>query len=158
MAATHTTTTARAAHEGAEKIIPKLNHALNRELTTAIRYLLQGSSIQGVENEPLRQLYRSEFQDELRHAQYLSDKINYLGGTPKPRPEFKESTHDVAEMLEHDISEEEVDIAFYREMAKIAEQAGDIELKLQMEETAADESRHCDALRRLLGEDDRRRR
>ena len=52
-------------------------------------------------------------------------------------------------MIASDVAAEEDDIAHYKKLAVMAEEAGDIELKLRMEEQAADESRHATLLRRM---------
>jgi bacterioferritin len=126
-----------------------LNEALNRELSTIIRYLLQGGTIRGRRNQLLRNMYREEVRDEIGHAQYLIDKIVMLGGTPKVNPDLTPPPGDVEKIIENDLVKEESDIAHYKKLAELAEQIGDIELKMQMEEQAADESRHADELRRL---------
>jgi len=131
------------------QLISQLNNALNREISTAVRYMLQSSTISGVSNEPLRSMYRDEVQDELGHAQYLADKIVMLGGTPHPEPDFKPIPGDVSQMIENDLAAEEDDVAHYKKLANMAGEAGDIELKMQMEEQAADESRHAEKLRRM---------
>ena len=132
-----------------QRLIHGLNAAFNRELTTAIRYLVQGSSIHGQQNEPLRQLYRSELQDEIGHAQYLADKIAALGGYPTASPAVDPPPTEVAEMIDNDIEAEQSDIMHYQRLAALADESGDIELKLRMEQQAADESHHAEQLRRL---------
>jgi len=52
-------------------------------------------------------------------------------------------------MIENDLAAEEDDVAHYKKLANMAGEAGDIELKMQMEEQAADESRHAEKLRRM---------
>jgi bacterioferritin len=131
------------------ELIAGLNEALNRELSTIIRYMLQGSLIKGRQNQSLRAMYRKEVTDEIGHAQYLADKIVMLEGTPKVSPDLKPPPADVQKMIENDLANELSDIAHYKKLADLAEQAGDIELKMQMEEQAADESRHADELRRM---------
>jgi bacterioferritin len=131
------------------QLIDQLNEALNREISTAVRYMLQSSAIQGVRNEPLRNMYREEVQDEMDHAQYLADKIVMLGGTPQSNPDFKPLPEDVSRMIDNDLAAEQDDVAHYKKLAALAEEAGDIELKIQMEEQAADESRHAEKLRRM---------
>ena len=130
-------------------LLKELNDALNREMTTVIRYLLQGSSIRGLPNEPLRQMYRTEVSQELGHAQYLADKIVMLGGTPKIKPDLTPPPEDISEMIGHDLKSEESDVSHYKNLAALAEEAGMVELKLKMEDQAADESRHAEHLRRL---------
>lgn len=130
-------------------LIDGLNEALNREIATAVRYMIQSSAIQGVRNEPLRDMYREEVNDEMGHAQYLADKIFVLGGTPKPKPQFKPVPGDIEEMIAQDLAAEEDDVAHYKKLAAMAEDAGDVELKLKLEDQAADESRHAEKLRRM---------
>ncbi len=131
------------------QLIDGLNEALNREISTAVRYMLQSSTIQGARNEPLRSMYRAEVKDEIGHAQYLADKIVMLGGKPAPEPRLKQVPEEVSQMIEQDLAAEEDDVAHYKKLATMADQAGDVELKLQMEEQAADESRHAEQLRRM---------
>jgi bacterioferritin len=130
-------------------LIEGLNEALNRELSTIIRYMLQGSIIRGRQNQPLRQMYREEVGDEIGHAQYLADKIVMLGRMPKLNPELSPPPENVEKMIDNDLTKEEVDVAHYKRLADLAEQSGDIGLKMKLEEQAADESRHADELRRM---------
>jgi bacterioferritin len=85
------------------------------------------------------------------HAQYLADKIVMLGGTPKLAPDLAAPPVEIAEMIKNDLASEQHDVANYQRLAKMAEEAGDIELKLRMEEQAADEARHAQELRRMQG-------
>lgn len=133
------------------KIIVALNEALNREISTAVRYLVQGSKIQGRQNEPLRAMYRREITDELGHAQYLADKIVVLGGSPEIAPDLVAPPEKIPEMIKNDLAAERHDVANYQSLAIMADEAGDIELKLRMEEQAADESRHAQELLRMQG-------
>jgi bacterioferritin len=133
-----------------KELISALNNSLNREISTVLRYLLQGSTIKGLVNEPLRQLYREEVLEEMGHAQYLADKIVMMGGTPELKPDLTPPPAAVNDMLKNDIAEEKKDVELYKKLADLAEKAGDIELKMQMEEQAADESRHAQELGRLL--------
>ena len=132
-----------------EELITALNEAFNREISTAVRYLVQGAAIQGQKNEPLREMYRGEVGDEIGHAQYLADKIVALGGVLKPAVELAAPSGTISEMVRHDVAQEEKDVQSYMELVKLADAAGEIELKLRMEEQAADESRHAEELRRM---------
>jgi len=134
-----------------EKLLEGLNHALNREVSTFLRYMLQGASIKGAEWEAARQMYLSEVPDEMGHAQYLANKIIMLGGTPKLDPDLTAPPSDVRVMLEHDVAEEQKDVQGYTKLAQLADDEGLVDLKLKMEEQAADEAGHAEDLRRLLG-------
>lgn len=132
-----------------QKLIDGLNEALNREISTSIRYLLQGSEIRGRANQPLREMYRDEVSDEMGHAQYLADNIVRLGGTPVVKADLTPPPKVVDEMIEKDIEAEINDISHYVELAELAGEANEIELRMRLEELAADESHHADELRRL---------
>ena len=134
-----------------QELINGLNNALNREVSTFLRYMLQGASIKGAEWEAARQMYLGEVTDEVGHAQYLAGKIVMLGGTPSLDPDLTAPPTDVRAMLEHDIAEEQVDVAGYMKLAALAEEAGLIDLKMKMEDQAADEASHAEEMRRMLG-------
>ena len=131
------------------QLIAALNEALNRELATFIRYLIQGSLIQGLTNEPLRAMYRRELSDEMGHAQYLADKIVTLGGSPTANPDLTPPPLNISEMIQNDLDAEKSDVAHYTKLARMADEVGDLELKLRMEEQAADETRHAQELQRM---------
>ena len=132
-----------------DPLIEGLNEALNREIATIFRYMLQGSIIRGRQNQSVRQMYREEVTDEIGHAQYLADKIVMLGGVPVLHPDLTPPPADVERMIDNDLAKEELDVAHYKKLAELVDQRGDIELKMKMEEQAADESHHADELRRL---------
>lgn len=132
------------------QLIAELNDALNREFSTIIRYSLEASLIRGRSNHSVREMYRAESLDEIRHAQYLADKIVMLGGTPKVDPDLTPPPRDIEQMIENDLKQELSDVAHYKKLAQMAEDAGDIELRTKMEEQAADEAQHAYELRRMM--------
>jgi bacterioferritin len=133
-----------------QELIDGLNHALNREVGTFLRYMLQGAAIKGAKWEPVRVLYNSEVQDEVGHAQLLANEIRALGGTPKLSPDLTAPPEDVPTMLANDIEQERIDVAHYIKLSKLAEKEGHFSLKMKMEDQAADEDGHAKELKRLL--------
>jgi hypothetical protein len=67
----------------------------------------------------------------------IRDLIIDLGGTPKVNPDLTPPPGDVKKIIENDLAKKESDIAHYKKLAQLAEQIGDIELKMQMEEHAS---------------------
>ena len=134
-----------------QELLNKLNDALNREVSTFLRYMLQGASIKGAEWEPVRQMYLAEVADEVGHAQYLASKIVMLGGTPSLNPDLTPPPTDVKTMLQNDIVQEQTDVAGYTKLAELAEAEGLVDLKMTMEDQAADEAGHAELMQRLLG-------
>jgi bacterioferritin len=134
-----------------QELIEGLNHALNREVTTFLRYMLQAASIKGAEFQSVRLMYETEVADEVGHAQYLANQIVMLGGAPQLTPDLTKPPSDVRTMLKNDIEQERIDVEHYMKLAKLAEIAGLVALKMKMEEQAADEDGHRQEMERLLG-------
>lgn len=134
-----------------QELIDGLNHAMNREVSTFLRYMLQSAMIKGAQWHGVRQMYEAEVQDEVGHAMYLANKIVMLGGVPTLNPDLTPPPADVMEMLKKDMAEEEVDVKGYMRLAELADQAGLVDLKIKMEEQAADEASHAEEMLRLLG-------
>jgi bacterioferritin len=133
-----------------EDLIEGLNEDLMAELGTVIRYTYQAGHSFGFWGLKLRELFAGEIQDELGHAAFLTDAIVDLGGEPTTTPKPFEKTTTLREMLELDISMELQDVEEYTKHAELAGELGEVELKLKLEEMAADEAGHARELRRIL--------
>ena len=81
---------------------------------------------------------------------FLADKIVALGGQPTVSPKEVKLTSDNREMLEHALQGEIETIERYTKRAQQAEAAGELGLKLQLENMIVDESTHRDDIRRML--------
>lgn len=133
-----------------EELIRGLNEDLAAEWGTVIRYTYQASKSFGLLGAELREILQKEVQDELGHATFLTDVIIDLGGEPTTTPKEFAKPESLKAMLELDLEMELKDIENYKKRAKQAEELGEIELKVKLEEIAADEAGHARELRRLL--------
>jgi bacterioferritin len=133
-----------------EELIKGLNEDLAAELGTVIRYTYQASRSFGLWGLELREMFARERLDEIGHAAFLMDMIVDLGGEPTTTPKPFEKPADPKEMLELDLRMENEDIASYTKRAALADELGFTELKLKLEEMAADEAGHARELRRIL--------
>lgn len=133
-----------------QDLIDGLNQDLAAELGTVIRYTYQAAKCYGLLAAELRELLKKEALDELGHAAYLMDVISDLGGEPTTTPKPFDKPADLKGMIELDVKLEAEDVANYMAHAELAGKLGLPELKLKLEEMAADESRHGRQLRRLL--------
>jgi bacterioferritin len=131
-------------------LIEGLNEDLAAELGTIIRYNYQASKSFGPAGAQLRAMFEEEIADETGHARFLSDAIVDLGGEPTTTPLHFDKPEGVKAMLELDIRMEQQDVANYMKHADMAEQLGLVELKMKLEETAADEAGHARSLSRLV--------
>jgi len=133
-----------------EQLIKVLNEDLAKELGTIIRYNDQAARIKGLKGHEVRELLVLEIQDEVGHARYLADKIVMLGGEPTIEPYKFPRKETLREMLELNIEVELADSKAYYDHARMAEEFGDYDLMVQLENMASDERRHADQLSRLL--------
>lgn len=130
-------------------LIDGLNIDLAAEWGTIIRYTYQAAKCTGLVGEELRDIFQREAKDEIEHASFLMDVITDLGGEPTTQPKSIEKPNGIKAMLELDIKLEEEDVKHYMAHAQLADELGFVELKVKLEEMAADEAGHARELRRL---------
>lgn len=131
-------------------LIKALNEDLAAEWGTIIRYTYQSGKSFGLLGAELREIFQHESQDELGHAAFLTDVIVDLGGEPSTMPKAFDKPENIKAMLELDLQMELSDVENYTKHAQMAEELGEVELKMKLEEMAADEAGHARELRRLL--------
>lgn len=133
-----------------EELIKGLNEDLAAEWGTIIRYTYQAGKSFGILGAELREIFEEETQDELGHAAFLTDVTIDLGGEPTTMPRQFDKPNNLKAMLELDLQMELDDVENYMKHANMAEELGYVELKMKLEEMAADEAGHARELRRLI--------
>lgn len=139
-------------HEPArhEQLVDELNHDLAGEYQAVLMYVQYSAKLTGPFRDPLRSLFQREIADELRHAQFLADKIAVLGGNPTTGPRPVPQAEDPRNMLRAVLDAERETIASYKMRLQQAEAAGDIGLRVDLENIIADETRHKEEIERIL--------
>jgi bacterioferritin len=133
-----------------QELIDGLNEDLVAEYQAVIMYRTYASLVSGPFRQELKAFFESEIPDELGHAALLADKIVALGGMPAVHvPDIPVAT-DNKEMLENTLQAEVDTIARYARRIQQAEDAGEISIKIQLEDLIVDESNHRDDIRRML--------
>lgn len=133
-----------------QELLKGLNEDLAAEYQAVIMYRTYASLVSGPFRQDLRAFFESEIPDELGHAGFLADKIVAMGGTPTVAPAAVPVTKDNKEMLENALQGEIDTIERYTLRAQQAEAAGELGIKLQLENMIVDESTHRDDIRRML--------
>ena len=133
-----------------EKLILDLNEDLATEWGTIIRYTYQAGKSVGIYSSELRQMFHRKIQDEIQHAAFLTDVIIDLGGQPTTIPKTFVKSDDLKTMLQFSLEMELQDVENYKWRAEYAASLGKTELKVKLEEMAADEAGHAREIRRLL--------
>jgi bacterioferritin len=131
-------------------LIAGLNEDLAAEYQAIIMYRTYASQVTGPYRSELRSFFESEIPDELGHAAFLADKIIALGGTPTVVPAPVPVAKSNREMVENALQAEVDTLARYTKRVSQAEAAGEIGIKLQLENIIVDESNHRDDMRRTL--------
>ncbi len=133
-----------------KKIIDKLNKGLSAVWGTILRYTYQASKALGLQGLVFREFSRVDTQDKLGQAVFVSGFVVDLGGEPTIVPKEFEKLEDLREMLKQDIFMELEDVVNYKKQSVLAAELGEVELKLELEQIAADEAGHAQELGRIL--------
>ncbi|HEX8455200.1 MAG TPA: ferritin-like domain-containing protein [Longimicrobium sp.] len=131
-------------------LIDGLNEDLAAEYQAVILYRTYAALVTGPNRQELRDFFEAEIPDELGHAALLADKIVALGGTPTVVPAPVPMAKNNREMLENALQGEVDTIERYTRRIEQAEAAGEIAIKIQLEDLIVDESTHRDTIRRML--------
>jgi bacterioferritin len=134
-----------------KRLLEGLNEDLRGEFQAVIMYRLYASMVQGPYRQELRTFFANEIPEELGHAQILADKIAALGGTPAATAAPVTVVSDAKAMLEAALKAELETIERYVARRKDAEAAEEHGLAAEFDTIIADETKHRDELRLMLG-------
>lgn len=133
-----------------EELISGLNEDLSHEYQAVIMYTTYAAMATGIHRPTLKTFFEEEINEELRHAQFLAEKITALGGTPTTKAaavEYNTSTHDMLEAVHR--AEVET-INRYVERRKQAEAFGEFGLAVDLDDIISDETGHKEESEKLL--------
>jgi len=134
----------------AEKLLEFLNKAIARELQVSIQYMWQHVQVTGVEGAVLEDTFRKIAIAEMRHAERLAERLDYLDGVPTTAPDPVFVGGSLIEMLTQDERDEESAIELYKEGIQLAAKAGDYTTRRLFEEILANEEEHINTFGKLL--------
>src|SRR5690606_24898644 len=133
-----------------QALIQGLNDDLAHEYQAIISYLLYSRLVSGPLRVELSDFLEDEIADELKHAKFLAHKIVALGGEPTARPAEVPLSRDNREIIELALQAEVDTIERYTRRIKQAEAAGEVGLRVDLEQIVSDETRHKEDLERIL--------
>ena len=131
-------------------LIDGLNEDLGHEYNAIISYLLFSRLVSGPMRPELSSCLEAEIEDELGHAKLLSQKIVALGGDPVTEPAPVQLSTNNREMLQIALQAEKDTIERYTQRIKQADAAGEIGLRVDLEDLVSDETQHKEDLERIL--------
>ena len=130
-------------------LIDALNEDLKREYAAAIQYFQHGSVITGVHTAFVDMLFEHA-NDELKHAQAVSEYINYLGGWPVAQPSMTFTATDSIDMLNQDLNGENTAISEYRDRINQARELNMPGLEAVLLDIIKDEEGHANDIKTIL--------
>ncbi|HZP81027.1 MAG TPA: ferritin-like domain-containing protein [Chthonomonadaceae bacterium] len=133
-----------------EALIAAMNDQLSAEYQAIIQYIQYSAVVSGPHRPELVSFFRAEIPDEQGHAQYLADKISALGGEPTTTAKPIPHSTDARQLLEYVLEAETQAVAAYTNLIKLAEEAGEIGIRVQLENFVTDESTHRDETLKIL--------
>ena len=135
------------------ELLDLLNQAIAREIQVSVQYMWQHVLWKGVQGYAVKDAFRSIAISEMKHAEAIAERLNYLGGIPttKPAPIFLGTT--LKQMIETDKKDEETAIAMYKKIILVARKEGDETTEFLVTKILSDEEEHHDLFASLLEND-----
>ncbi len=133
-----------------DTLVEGLNEDLSYEYQAVIMYNSFTAMASGIHRPILTGFFETEILEELRHAQFLANKITALGGTPTTTPAPVELYTGARDMLEAVLKAETETIERYVQRRKQAEEFGDYGLAADLDEIISDETEHKEETAKLL--------
>jgi bacterioferritin len=133
-----------------ESLIEAMNEQLAAEYQAMIMYLHYSAVVTGPYRPELISFFQPEIPGEQVHCQYLADKISAMGGTPTTAPKPVPHSSDAKKLLQYVLEAEENAVAAYAHLIKLAEEMGEIGIRVQMENFLQDETHHRDETKKIL--------
>jgi len=134
-----------------KKLLDKLNDAIAREIQVSAQYMWQHVMVRGINAESVGGVFKGTAITEMKHAEKIAERLDYLGGVPTTKPTPIEIGKTAKDMLKINKKAEEDAISLYREIVILAEKEGDVVTKRLFEQILADEEDHHDKFTTLLG-------
>lgn len=135
-----------------KELLDRLNDAIAREIQVSIQYIWQHVTVRGVNAEAVGGVFKKIAITEMKHAEEIAERLDYLGGVPTTKPTPITVGSNLKEMLSIDKKAEEDAISLYKEIIKLAEKEGDVVTKRLFEQILADEEEHHNQFSTLLEE------
>ena len=137
--------------KGNEKIIEALNAGLTIELTAINQYFIQSKMCKDWGFNKLASHHYAESIEEMKHAEYLIDRILFLEGVPEiARYDVIRVGSDVKEQLENALQLELNAVRTYNEGVSLAAEVGDAGSKEIMERIVVESEESVDWLETQL--------
>ena len=134
-----------------------LNTALATEIVCILRYKYHAVAATGIASKPAADEFTEHAEDEEKHAKWISERINQLGGKPNFNPaeltarsatEYVEGEN-LVDMIRENLVAERIAIEHYRDLIRFFADK-DPTTRHMLERVLADEEEHANDMHDLL--------
>ncbi|HEX7342729.1 MAG TPA: ferritin-like domain-containing protein [bacterium] len=129
-------------------LLDALNEAISAELMAVTQYMWHHVMASGLSAPAVSEEFKKASIDEMKHAEHLAERLNYLGGVPTTKPKPIKVGGDLKKMLKDNLSAEYTAIAMYKRFIKMC--GDDSTTRRLFEEILAEEEDHADQWETLL--------
>ncbi|MDA8168690.1 MAG: ferritin-like domain-containing protein [Nitrospiraceae bacterium] len=136
-----------------KELLDMLNEAIANELQVGIQYMWQHVVARGVNSEPVGKVFKEIAVAEMKHAEAIADRLDYLGGVPTTKPTAITVGEHIKDMLTLDKKAEEDAIGLYKRIIKKADGEGDVTTRTLFEGILSQEEDHHNKFTTLLEAD-----
>lgn len=134
------------------QLLDVLNDLRARELAVIVQYMRHHYLVTGPDGLALADEFKEVAIEEMKHAEELAERIDFLGGDPTTKPEpIMKAERTLAEMAAADYASEEDAVARYKEAIGVAAGADDITTRKLLEDILGDEEDHLQTFGSMLG-------
>ena len=130
---------------GSEKMKAMLNDAIAGELQVSIQYMWQHVVWKKPEGYTANDEIKRIAIVEMKHAEMIAERLNYLGGIPTTKPyEIVLGGEDIREQLKQDQEAEERTIKLYNDIIELAVKEHDVTTRHLFERILEEEEENHD--------------
>ncbi|HWR57997.1 MAG TPA: ferritin-like domain-containing protein, partial [Thermodesulfovibrionales bacterium] len=109
-----------------KKLLEMLNDAIAREIQVSVQYMWQHVMVKGINSESVGSIFKSIGIAEMKHAEAIAERLDYLGGVPTTKPTPIAIGKTANEMLRINKKAEEGAMKLYRGIIALAAKEGDV--------------------------------
>ncbi|MBR9802374.1 bacterioferritin [bacterium] len=137
--------------KGSDRVVDALNAGLTIELTAINQYFIQAKMCHNWALHILGDKHYEESMGEMKHAEWLIDRILFLEGVPEiARYDVIRVGDDVKTQFEYDLALETKGVHAYRDAVKICLEEGDAGSRDLLEKILVQSEEHVDWLESQL--------
>lgn len=131
-----------------------LNDLRARELAVVMQYMRQHYTVTGPQGMLHADTFKSVALAEMKHAEALAERIDFLGGDPTTKPwDFKSDFTTLREMAKADFDAEFEAVQLYKRAIALAAEKDDVVTRRLLEGILGDEEEHLKTFTDMLGGD-----